>query len=199
MSKFSQLLLVIVCVLCLSCFFLKRKVDKITTEKDKYQQNTNTLLSDIKRIKIDSSTMAIDVKTLKFTLDEYKQYRTEDAKLIKKMGIRIKDLEATAKQNIIVNAPIQAEIRDTLILRDTISQYISTVKMKNPHLTLNCIIENDTMKGTIVLPVNLNQAIWAEYKHRFLWWRWGLKAIHQSVGSDNPYVQIYYTEFINLR
>ena len=29
------------------------------------------------------------------------------------MGIRIKDLEATAKQNIIVNAPIQAEIRDT--------------------------------------------------------------------------------------
>ena len=197
MSKFSQLLLVIVCVLCLSCFFLKRKVDKITTEKDKYQQNT--LLSDIKRIKIDSSTMAIDVKTLKFTLDEYKQYRTEDAKLIKKMGIQIKDLEATAKQNIIVNAPIQAEIRDTLILRDTISQYISTVKMKNPHLTLNCIIENDTMKGTIVLPVNLNQAIWAEYKHRFLWWRWGLKAIHQSVGSDNPYVQIYYTEFINLR
>ena len=112
--------------------------------------------------------MAIDVKTLRFTLDEYKQYRTEDAKLIKNMGIRIKDLEATAKQNIIVNAPIQAEIRDTLILRDTISQFISTVKMKNPHLTLSCIIENDTMKGTIVLPVNLHQAIWAEYKHRFL-------------------------------
>lgn len=199
MSKFSQLLLVFVCVLCLSCFFLKRKVDKITTERDKYQQNTNTLLSDIKRIQIDSSTMAIDVKTLRFTLDEYKQYRTEDAKLIKNMGIRIKDLEATAKQNIIVNAPIQAEIRDTLILRDTISQFISTVKMKNPHLTLNCIIENDTMKGTIVLPVNLHQAIWAEYKHRFLWWRWGLKAIHQSVGSDNPYVQINYSEFINIK
>ncbi|WP_341459993.1 DUF6549 family protein [Parabacteroides goldsteinii] len=199
MSKFSQLLLVFVCVLCLSCFFLKRKVDKITTERDKYQQNTNTLLSDIKRIQIDSSTMAIDVKTLRFTLDEYKQYRTEDAKLIKNMGIRIKDLEATAKQNIIVNAPIQAEIRDTLILRDTISQYISTVKMKNPHLTLNCIIENDTMKGTIVLPVNLHQAIWAEYKYRFLWWRWGLKAIHQSVGSDNPYVQIKYSEYIYIK
>lgn len=199
MSKFSQLLLVFVCILCLSCFFLKRKVDKITTERDKYQQNTNTLLSDIKRIQIDSSTMAIDVKTLRFTLDEYKQYRTEDAKLIKKMGIRIKDLEATAKQNIIVNAPIQAEIRDTLILRDTISQFISTVKMKNPHLTLNCIIENDTMKGTIVLPVNLHQAIWVEYKHRFLWWRWGLKVIHQSVRSDNPYVRIKYSEYIYMK
>ena len=199
MSKFSQLLLVFVCILCLSCFFFKRKVDKITTERDKYQQNTNTLLSDIKRIQIDSSTMAIDVKTLRFTLDEYKQYRTEDAKLIKKMGIRIKDLEATAKQNIIVNAPIQAEIRDTLILRDTISQFISTVKMKNPHLTLNCIIENDTMKGTIVLPVNLHQAIWVEYKHRFLWWRWGLKVIHQSVRSDNPYVRIKYSEYIYMK
>ena len=199
MSKFSQLLLVFVCILCLSCFFLKRKVDKITTERDKYQQNTNTLLSDIKRIQIDSSTMAIDVKTLRFTLDEYKQYRTEDAKLIKKMGIRIKDLEATAKQNIIVNAPIQAEIRDTLILRDTISQFISTVKMKNPHLTLNCIIENDTMKGTIVLPVNLHQAIWVEYKHRFLWWRWGLKVIHQSVRSDNHYVRIKYSEYIYMK
>jgi hypothetical protein len=143
--------------------------------------------------------MAIDVKTLRFTLDEYKQYRTEDAKLIKKMGIRIKDLEATAKQNIIVNAPIQAEIRDTLILRDTISQFISTVKMKNPHLTLNCIIENDTMKGTIVLPVNLHQAIWVEYKHRFLWWRWGLKVIHQSVRSDNPYVRIKYSEYIYMK
>lgn len=199
MSKFSQLLLVFVCVLCVSCFFLKRKVSRVTIERDKYQQNSNALLSDIKRMQIDSATMALDVKTLRFSLDEYKQYRIEDARFIEKMGIRLKDLEATAKHNISIKAPILADIKDTLIIRDTVSLYISAVKVKTPHLTLDCILENKKISGTIFLPVNLHQAIWMEYKYKFLWWRWGIKAVHQTISSDNPYIQIKYSEFINIQ
>jgi hypothetical protein len=49
------------------------------------------------------------------------------------------------------------------------------------------------------LPVNLLQAVWVEPKHKFLWWRWGTKAIHQSISSDNPYVEIKYSEVMEIR
>jgi hypothetical protein len=31
---------------------------------------------------------------------------------------------------------------------------------------------------------------WYTYwlENRFLWWRWGVKAIHQTISSDNPHV-----------
>ena len=54
------------------------------------------------------------------------------------------------------------------------------------------------LKGNIILPVTLNQAIWIEYKHHFLWWRWKVKAIHQTIMTDNPHVKIKYSEFINI-
>jgi hypothetical protein len=71
--------------------------------------------------------------------------------------------------------------------------------MDTPYLQLCGTIENNHLSGKIYLPVTLQQAIWIEPKHRFLWWRWGTKALHQTVSSDNPYVEIRYSEVIEIR
>lgn len=76
--------------------------------------------------------MALDIKTLTMSLDEYKRFRAEDEKKIKKLGIRIKDLEVAAKHNVEVNAPIDAEIKDSVIIRDTIPFFLKTVRMNTP-------------------------------------------------------------------
>lgn len=178
---------------------LLRSRQRLIEEKDSYKSNTEALMSEVRRIQADSSTMALDIKTLTMSLDEYKRFRAEDEEKIKKLGIRIKDLEAAAKHNVKVDAPIDAEIKDSVMIRDTVPVFLKAVKMDTPYLKINGIIENDRLTGKINLPVTLNQAFWIEYKHKFLWWRWKVKAIHQTISSDNPYVEIKYSEYIKIK
>lgn len=196
MNKYSFLIIAVLSGITIS---LLRSRQRFIEEKDSYKSNTEALMSEVRRIQADSSTMALDIKTLTMSLDEYKRFRAEDEEKIKKLGIRIKDLEATAKHNVEVDAPIDAEIKDSVMIRDTVPVFLKAVKMDTPYLKINGIIENDRLTGKINLPVTLNQAFWIEYKHKFLWWRWKVKAIHQTISSDNPYVEIKYSEYIKIK
>lgn len=196
MNKYSFLIIAVLSGITIS---LLRSRQRLIEEKDSYKSNTEALMSEVRRIQADSSTMALDIKTLTMSLDEYKWFRAEDEEKIKKLGIRIKDLEATAKHNVEVDAPIDAEIKDSVMIRDTVPVFLKAVRMDTPYLKINGIIENDRLTGKINLPVTLNQAFWIEYKHKFLWWRWKVKAIHQTISSDNPYVEIKYSEYIKIK
>lgn len=196
MNKYSFLIIAVLSGITIS---LLRSRQRFIEEKDSYKSNTEALMSEVRRIQADSSTMALDIKTLTMSLDEYKRFRAKDEEKIKKLGIRIKDLEATAKHNVEVDAPIDAEIKDSVMIRDTVPVFLKAVRMDTPYLKINGIIENDRLTGKINLPVTLNQAFWIEYKHKFLWWRWKVKAIHQTISSDNPYVKIKYSEYIKIK
>lgn len=196
MNKYSFLIIAVLSGITIS---LLRSRQRLIEEKDSYKSNTEALMSEVRRIQADSSTMALDIKTLTMSLDEYKRFRAEDEEKIKKLGIRIKDLEATAKHNVEVDAPIDAEIKDSVMIRDTVPVFLKAVRMDTPYLKINGIIENDRLTGKINLPVTLNQAFWIEYKRKFLWWRWKVKAIHQTISSDNPYVEIKYSEYIKIK
>ena len=196
MNKYSFLIIAVLSGITIS---LLRSRQRLIEEKDSYKPNTEALMSEVRRIQSDSSTMALDITTLTMSLDEYKRFRAEDEEKIKKLGIRIKDLEATAKHNVEVDAPIDAEIKDSVMIRDTVPVFLKAVRMDTPYLKINGIIENDRLTGKINLPVTLNQAFWIEYKHKFLWWRWKVKAIHQTISSDNPYVEIKYSEYIKIK
>lgn len=196
MNKYTFLIIAVLSGITIS---LLRSRQRLIEEKDSYKSNTEALMSEVRRIQTDSSTMALDIKTLTMSLDEYKRFRAEDEEKIKKLGIRIKDLEAAAKHNVEVDAPIDAEIKDSVIIKDTIPVFIKAVRMDTPFLKINGTIENDRLTGKINLPVTLNQAFWIEYKHKFLWWRWKVKAIHQTISSDNPYVEIKYSEYIKIK
>ncbi len=184
-TKLYASILVVILVLCFTCGVLLKKVKLLEVECNRYEGNTAALLSDMKRMRIDSTTYAVDVKALRLNLKEYKEYRADDLELIKKLNIRIKSLETAARHQLEVNGPIKATVRDTLIIRDTVPLRLQKIEMNTPHLQLSGIIENSMLTGKIHIPITLNQFIWIEYKHRFLWWRWGIKGIHQSITTDN--------------
>lgn len=171
---------------------------KISNERNRYKENTHAMLSDIVRMQIDSTTMAVDVKTLKLTIDEFERYRAADMEQIKKLNIRLKSVQSVAKHTIEVEADIKAELIDTLVIRDTVTVQLKKVELNTPHLQVNGIIEGNSLVGKIHLPVTLHQVVWTEPKHKFLWWKWGVKAIHQTISSDNPHVQIKYSEMIRI-
>ena len=199
MNLIYKILISLVLTLSIATGILYIYAKSLKEEKERYQSNTNALLSDLKRLQIDSTTNAVDVKVLKLTIDEYKQYRAKDSELIGKLKIKIKDLQSISKHNLEIDAPIDAGVKDTLILRDTILMRMQAVRMSTPHLQISGIIENNRLRGNIHLPVNIHQTMWIEYKHRFLWFRWGTKTIHQTIMTDNPHVKINYSEVIEIR
>lgn len=168
----------------------------LASERDRYQANNSTLLSELTRVRIDSMTLAVDAKGLRLTVEEYKRFRTQDAETIKKLGIKIKNLEASAKHQLEMGVPIDAVVKDTVIIHDIVPLLRQKVEMITPHIQITGIIENCRLKGQIRVPVTLNQAIWVEYKGWWLWKR--IKAVHQTISSDNPYLNIKYTEYIKI-
>lgn len=198
MNRTTGIFLAAILLLSLTVWFQQRRAARLTKERDKYQMNSDAMLSDMKRWQVDSTTIAVDVKSLRLSADEYERYRAEDAAKIKQMGVKIKNLEAVAKHNIEVDAPIHASVRDSIIIRDTVPVLVKTVTMNTPHIQLNGMIEKDSLIGTVRLPVVLHQAIWIEYKRRWLFWK-KVKAVHQTITTDNPHVQITYSEYINIQ
>ncbi|MFV0323510.1 MAG: DUF6549 family protein [Bacteroides xylanisolvens] len=195
----NKVLLLLALGLGVATYTLYNWGSRMKEERDTYQSNTRALLADVTQVRIDSAMMASTVQVLSLSLDEYKKYRAEDAATIKKLGVRIKDLKTVGRHDVEINVPIDVPVKDTAVIKDTVKIIVKTVKMDTPYIKLNGIIEDNHLKGNIHLPVHLHQVFGVEYKHRFLWWRWKVKAIHQTISSDNPYVEIKYTEFINLR
>lgn len=198
MSKSKLIGIVLIILLGLVVYMQQKRITSIKLERDRYHLNNDALLSDMKQWQVDSTTMATDVKALRLTVDEFKRYRAEDAQKIKLMGMKIKNLEAAAKHNLEVQAPIVATIRDSIVIRDTVPIYIKFVSMETSHISMKGIIENDSLIGSVKLPVTLHQAVWIEYKRKCLFWK-KVKAVHQTITTDNPYVEIKYSEFITIK
>ena len=195
MNRLNKTLLITVLLLGGILWLQHRRTIRLTEERDRFRMNNTALLSEVKRMRIDSATMAVDAKALKLTIDEYKEFRAEDAETIRRLGVKIRNLEAAARHEVEVKAPIDAAIRDTLIVRDTIPLLRQKVEMVTPHIQLTGLIENKRLKGDLKVPVTLNQAIWVESTGWF-WKR--AKAVHQLISSDNPYVEIRYSEYIKI-
>ncbi|MCO7113786.1 hypothetical protein NIB75_18565 [Bacteroides uniformis] len=62
-----------------------------------------------------------------------------------------------ARHEVEVKAPIDAAIRDTLIIRDTVPLLRQKVEMVTPYIQLTGLIENKRLKGDIKVPVTLNR------------------------------------------
>ena len=173
-----------------------RNTVRLKGERDRYRSNSAALLSEVRRIQADSATMALDAKALQLTLNEYRRFRAEDAETIRQLGVKIKNLEAAARHEIEVAGPIDAAVRDTVVIRDTVPVMRQKVEMITPHIRLTGIIEDNRLRGEIRVPITLHQAVWVEYKG---WWFWKrVKAVHQTISSDNPYVEIRYSEYIKI-
>lgn len=174
-----------------------RRTLGIIEERDRYQQNSSALLSEVKRYRVDSVTMAMDVKALHLSVDEFERYRAEDLAKIKAMGLKIRNLKAAAKQEPEVKVPLDAVVRDTIVIRDTLPAIVQSVEMNTPKIRMRGVTEDGRLKGTIIVPVTLRQAIWIKYKRRWIFWK-RVKAVHQTITCDNPFAEIKYSEYTQI-
>lgn len=179
--------------------FQFKYIDKVKQERYQYQQNTYTLLGDIETLQQDSAIQAYQVQKLTLSLDEYKKYRSEDVKTIADLNLKLKQVTAIANSKISVDVPINTPVRDTVIVVDSTYHKAQTIAYKDSNVTFSGTIWNDSLKANFHLPVTISQVLYKVPKHKFLWWSWGCKAVKQVIITNNPYVQLNYSEYIEIK
>lgn len=199
MNKLTVWLLIALISMGAIILWQQKRIGKITDERNKYQQNTYTLLSDIEKLRTDSSMQAYQVQTLSLNIDEYKKYRAADAQIIESLKLKLKQVSAVSKQELEVNVPINTIVKDSIIFVNNATDTIKTITYKDQYVTFDGNIQNDSLTAHFNVPVTISQVLYKVPKRKFLWWSWGCKAVKQVIITNNPYVQLNYSEYIEIK
>ena len=157
------------------------------------RNNQHALQQGITFYRTKANNYAASVEALSLELDEFRHLHASDAKTIRQLKIRLRDIESFAR------SITSTTIRDTLILRDTIilSQPLLYASTTDPHNTISATLQSDTLTLSLSSIDTLHQII-HRVPRRFWFIRYGTKAIRQEVWSSNPNTQLIYTEYIEL-
>lgn len=179
------------------------RIKKIQADRDAYQTNTDVLMADVKKYKANDSLNAITVGGLELKLAEFQKYRADDAKLIKALETRNRNLERVTTTQTQTISQLRGTVRDSIIYRDNyIVDTLRCIDIVEPWFELHgCANENREFTGTHTNRDSLLIAETVEYK-RFLGFLWKTSKIKNrkvDVVSKNPGTEIMGVEFVTIR
>ena len=169
------------------------KLSNIKEDYKRLQQNQQALLCDVETYKTKNDEWAATTKILELEVSELRTARTKDAAKIKELGIRLRHAESYAKSVTHLRSSTTLPLRDTIIVHDTMKIFRS----EQPNNQLHGIIHNDSITYAIESIDTIYQIV-HRVPRRFLFFRFGTKAIHQDVWTSNANSKIVYTEYIEL-
>ena len=180
--------------------FQQNAIDNLKQERNRYERNTESLLLDVEQYKTRDSLNAAKVGALELTIEEYERFRAADAKLIKTLQTKNRDLTAiTAAQSQTI-MELSAVPRDTVIIRDSVAMPAVAVHTGDAWFDFDGLLTDSEFTGTLVNRDSLLVAETVQYK-RFLGFLWKTKRIKNKqidVVSKNPHTTIMGTEYIKI-
>ena len=180
--------------------FQQNAIENLKQERNRYERNTESLLLDVAQYKTRDSLNAAKVGALELTIEEYKRFRADDAKLIKTLKTKNRDLTAiTAAQSQTI-MELSAVPRDTVIIRDSVAIPAVAVHTGDAWYDFDGILTEKEFTGTLVNRDSLLVAETVQYK-RFLGFLWKTKRIKNKqidVVSKNPHTTIMGIEYIEI-
>ncbi len=153
-------------------------------EKERFEANQTTLMTSLNNFKFRDSLNAVENGRLKLSISELKELREADFKLIKELKLRPKDVETITKVKVVTRDSIIFQLKDSCI------NYESEWTKVN-----GCI--GDTL--SIETSDSIAFIAHKEYKHKFLFFRWGLQRAKVKIINFNPRSSIKSPEWIDLK
>ena len=176
----------ITCIIIL--FILLAAATKLYTvalkEKERFEANQTTLMTSLNNFKFRDSLNAVENGRLKLNLSELKELREADFKLIKELKLRPKDVETITKVKVVTRDSIIFQLKDSCINYESEWTKVS-----------GCI--GDTL--SIETSDSIAFIAHKEYKHKFLFFRWGLERAKVKIINFNPRSSVKSPEWIDLK
>lgn len=202
MKKYIILAAIIMAVA--AAFWVQQsRIKRLTAERDKYRNNTETLLQDVETYKTKDSLNAAKVGVLELKLSEFERYRASDAELIKNLQTKNRELEAVTTAQMETISQLRGTVRDSIVYLpgDTTTTVLKCVDISDPWFSLNgCTAPDGTFSGTFVNRDSILIVATVQYKRflNFLWKTNKVKNREIDIISRNPHTKIMGVEYIEI-
>lgn len=179
------------------------RIKSLKSERDKYKSNTETLLQDVEHYQTKDSLNAATVGVLQLKLSEFEKYRADDAKLIKTLQTKNRDLQSVATAQLQTINELRGAVRDSIVYLqgDTVTTVLRCVDITDPWFELHgCATPAGDFTGTFVNRDSLLIAATVKYK-RFLGFLWKTRKVRSrkiDAVSKNPNTDILGVEYIEI-
>lgn len=172
-----------------------------STENRRLTQNQQALATNIEHYRTKLGHEAASTQVLRLRCGEFEELRAEEAEYIRSLEIKLRRAEAAAKTATLTSLEVRAPLRDTVIVkvRDTFVVH-DTLRMFRWHdtwVSIEGLIGANSASCRIESCDTLRQIV-HRIPHRFLFIRWGTKALRQEITSANPHTRIVYSEYVRL-
>ena len=181
MNKFFITCIIILFILLAA---VTRLYNVTLKEKERFEANQTTLMTSLNNFKFRDSLNAVENGRLKLNLSELKELREADFKLIKELKLRPKDVETITKVKVVTRDSIIFQLKDSCINYESEWTKVS-----------GCI--GDTL--SIETSDSIAFIAHKEYKHKFLFFRWGLERAKVKIINFNPRSNVKSPEWIDLK
>lgn len=197
MRKFIVALFVLLVSVCLFFAHGWREQKK---ESKRLASNQSALLADMQLYKTKAGENAAKVQKLELTKLEFEKQCVALKNEVEALGIKTRRLESVISTSTKTEAQVTAPVRDSIVYRDR-EQPPDTLRCFNfsdDYLKVNGCIEKDTFNGRVE---SLDTLIHAAHRvpKKFLFFKFGCKAIELEVVSKNPHSKITYSRYIELK
>lgn len=161
---------------------------KLRSELNRQTENIGSLTYDIQYGKLDDSLSVAKNTAIQAKCNELEQLHLADAKLIKELKVKLKDVKTI----------------------HTASSYTAdTVRIESVPNTADSVFsyQDNWLSLHIDIPARLCQyssrdslttIVSRTYKHKFLWWRWGIKGYQVQIVNFNPHSRINYSRYVEV-
>lgn len=172
------------------------------TEVRRLRDNQEVLASDIERYRNRLGEECAASEALRLRCAEFERLRADEAERLRRLGARLRRLESFSKSTLQSEVEAAAPLHGTLPpARDSavvaLAAPVRTFRWHDPWTEIEGRIGRDSVHCRVRSRDTLRQTVY-RIPRRFLFIRWGTRALRQEIASSNPHTQIVYTEYIRL-
>lgn len=197
MKPTTKILLITVAVLVAIVWVLWQRNDYLSGEKDRLSANQTVLLDSCKTYRTNLGHYAANVEVLTLKVGELKGRNTYLQQTANELKIKVKRVQSHSITSTNTSVNITAPVKDTTMAINNKQEQFKCFEYKDNWINISgCVGAKFT--GTFCSRDTIRQIVHRVPK-KFLFFKWGTRAIRQEVISNNPYTKITFTEYIELK
>ena len=195
MNKYLTIACAILMAACAALWSVNNGLRK---EKRRLAGNQDALMSQVDYYKTEAGNSAASVQRLELSYSELKQHYEDVCRTADELKVKVRRLQSASKTATETEVRIQTVIRDSVIFRDGVIDSLMAIRWRDPWVRVDGEIRQKELTLDIHTTDTLIQIVHRVPK-KFLFIRWGTKAIRQDITSTNPHTTIVYSEYIELK
>lgn len=180
----EKIFLLVAILAAVLAFYERGKVEQLSKEISRLSVELSHAQIPLEPTVIHDSIPVVTQTVVEVARKDLVDALAADRQLIKDLQLKVKQLEAVQTTVVQTSDTVPAEYQ----ARDSIFTYHDqwadlSLKLKDTVFYYN-------------IRDSLSTFVYREYRHRFLWWRWGTKGYKVKIVNFNPHAHVIYNKYI---